>query len=452
LVVVMALLAGACSRSDDAEPGGEATNTTSASSQQCEGVALEATDTGVTADTITIQVMADIGSPLAPGLFQGNVDAVKGFEQYINDNGGIGCRQLKVETWDSKLDANEGKNGQINACRTALAMVGDNALFNPDVTEMDTCADASGQPVGIPNVTALANDINERCATNTYSVSAGVETCPAGGGAPSGMRTFTVGIPQVPYGLSIEPDLVGLYMVPGDLPTTVQSATWSIAAQAEAGVEWAEEVKVSGRDEQAAYTPRIQAAAAAGVNYVYNGSNDAAMISIRREAAVQNFSPTVWMCSISCYTERFKAATDMDGTRFVMPFLPFEDKGANQELDNYLDSVATPDSFGAMAWQAAVLFQQAVNDVVESKGPNGITRANLLEALSGITSFDANGWIGAMNPKGGVGGTSDCTIWMEMQGGEFVRVKPTEKGTFDCDPGNVLEVELDPATEAAKIQ
>ena len=80
-----------------------ATATTAAANAKCDGVTLEATDTGVTADTITIQVMADTGSPLAPGLFQGNVDALKGFEKYINANGGIGCRQLKVETWDSKL-------------------------------------------------------------------------------------------------------------------------------------------------------------------------------------------------------------------------------------------------------------------------------------------------------------------------------------------------------------
>lgn len=34
---------------------------------------------GVTAKEITIEVMADTGSPLAPGIFQGDVDAVVGF-------------------------------------------------------------------------------------------------------------------------------------------------------------------------------------------------------------------------------------------------------------------------------------------------------------------------------------------------------------------------------------
>ncbi len=40
----------------------------------CEGAALEATEVGVSESEITVTVMADTGSPLAPGLFQGNVD------------------------------------------------------------------------------------------------------------------------------------------------------------------------------------------------------------------------------------------------------------------------------------------------------------------------------------------------------------------------------------------
>ena len=158
---------------------GGTSQTTAAANEACDGVTLEATDTGVTEDTITIQVMADTGSPLAPGLFQGNVDALEAFETFINDNGGIGCRELVVETWDSKLTPEETKNGQINACGSALAMVGGNSLFNPDVTTMSTCPNAEGQPIGIPNIGALANDINEQCAVNTFLIQATVEECSA---------------------------------------------------------------------------------------------------------------------------------------------------------------------------------------------------------------------------------------------------------------------------------
>jgi ABC-type branched-subunit amino acid transport system substrate-binding protein len=452
VLVALGLLAVACGRSDDNSGGtGGGSTATTTGNAACNGVDLQATDTGVTADTITIQVMADTGSPLAPGLFQGNVDAVQGFEKYINANGGIGCRKLKVETWDSKLTPEEAKNGQINACSTALAMVGGNSLFNPDVTEMNTCADSKGQPTGVPDISALANDINEQCAKNAFIIQGISEKCPADGSVPSGKRDLVAFIGQLQYYKTIEPNLVGLYLVPGDLPTTVQSATFQIEAQAQNGVDWIGAVKVSGRDEQSAYTPRVQAVRSGNANYVYDGSNDVAMMNMRREAATQSLdSVKVWACSLACYTDKFKAASsEVQNTYVWMQFLPFEDKGANDELDNYLASVATPDSFGAQAWMAAVLFQDAVNKVVATDGPNGITRASLLTALNGITSFDAHGWMGAKNPKGGF---SDCMVILKMGTSGFERQAPTDKGTMDCNPAYLTTVNLDPAVEAQKIQ
>jgi ABC-type branched-subunit amino acid transport system substrate-binding protein len=452
LLLVLGLVAGACSRDDEGSTGtGGSTETTAAGNEACEGVTLEATDTGVTADTITIQVMADTGSPLAPGLFQGNVDALNGFEDYINANGGIGCRQLKVESWDSKLDATESKNGQINACSTALALVGGNSLFNPDVSTMDTCADAKGQPTGIANISALANDVNEQCSLHSFIIQGTADPCTPEGKPITGTREFTAFIGQLEYYQTIEPSLTGLFMVPGDLPTTVQSATYQIVAQQEAGVNWAGAVKVSGRDEQSAYTPRVQAARNGNVNYVYDGSNDTAMINMRREAAAQNLdSVKIWACSLACYTEKFTAAgAEVEGTYAWMQFIPFEEKGSNAELDNYLASVETPDSFGAQAWMAAVLFQDAINDIVEADGPNAITRASLLAALNEIDSFDAHGWMGAKDPKGGF---SDCMMILQATATGWERIQPTEVGTLDCDPSYITKVTLDPVAEAAKIQ
>ena len=285
LLLAAGLLAGACGRSGSdkaAEPTGEGTATTAAANAKCDGVTLEATDTGVTVDTITVTVMADTGSALAPGLFQGNIDALKGFEKFINANGGIGCRDLKVETWDSKLDPAEAKNGQINACQTSVAMVGGNVLFNPDVTSLDTCADSQGAATGIPDIAALANDVNEQCSLNVFIIQGVSEPCTADGKPISGAREFTSFIGPTIYYQTIEPKLVGLYLVPGDLPTTVQSATPQIVAQADAGVTWIGAVKVSGRDEQAAFTPRVQAANSGNANYVYDGSNDTVMINMRR--------------------------------------------------------------------------------------------------------------------------------------------------------------------------
>src|SRR5690606_25922635 len=101
------------------------------------------------------------------------------------------------------------------------------------------------------------------------------------------------------------------------------------------------------------------------------------------EAAAQGLEIPIWACSLACYTQKFEeAGADVQDTYMWMQFLPFEEKGSNQELDNYLASVSTPDSFGAQAWMAAVLFQTAVNKIVEADGPNAVTRASLLESLA----------------------------------------------------------------------
>ena len=49
-----------------------------------------------------------------------------------------------------------------------------------------------------------------------------------------------------------------MFLVPGDLPTTVLSSTPILEGQRQAGIDVVGAVKVSGRDEQAAYTPKVQ--------------------------------------------------------------------------------------------------------------------------------------------------------------------------------------------------
>ena len=118
-------------------------------------------------------------------------------------------------------------------------MVGGNSLFNPDVTEMNTCADAAGQPTGIPNISALANDVNEQCAKNAYIIQGIAETCPAGWRRlRPAVRHLKAFVGTAKYYETIASPLKGIFLVPGDLPTTVQSATFQIEGQAQAGVEW----------------------------------------------------------------------------------------------------------------------------------------------------------------------------------------------------------------------
>jgi ABC-type branched-subunit amino acid transport system substrate-binding protein len=460
LLAAVALVASACGRDEDetttGSPGttaaatattGGATATTAA--DKCKAEPLKATEVGVSETQITVQVMADVGSPLAPGLFQGNLDALNAYAKYINAKGGIGCRQLVVKTWDSKLSPEEAKNGLIEACKGAIAQVGGNSLFNPDVSPMTGCVDKAGAATGLPNLAALANDINEQCAPTSFMIQAVAESCnPLTGSRP---LKAMVG-PTQWYAKNVEANLTGLFMVPGDLPTTVQSATYQITAQGNLGVKWLSTPKVSGRDEQPAYTPKIQAAKAGNATYVYNGSNDKAMWTMRKEAKAQNLTTVkVWGCSLSCYTKAFleTGGADVEGTYMWMQFLPFEEADINAEAKAYVDSVGATkvDSFGAQAWQAAALFKEVVDKVVAKSGPNGITRKAILDELKNTKDFTANGWLGAKDLKG----FSPCYVILQVKGGKFERVFPTEKGKLDCTPANVATVTVDPAEEAKKI-
>jgi hypothetical protein len=450
--LVLALVAASCGRSDNkgttaTTAGGTATT---AGAANCKKEPLKATDVGVTADAITVEVMADVGSPLAPGLFQGDLDALNGYATYVNANGGIGCRKLVVKTWDSKLNADESKNGLIDSCANAVAMVGGNALFNPDVKTLVDCKDSSGAATGLPDIAALANDINEQCNPTTYMIQAVSEHCPITAGQP---RPLTVNIGIQKYFLKQTPGLHGVYLVPGDLPTTVQSATFIIRSQETAGIKFDATAKVSGRDEQSAYTPKVQALKAASATYLYDGSNDRAMINMRKEAKAQGVdSVKVWACSLACYTRNMLSGggTDVEGTYVWMQFLPFEEAGENKELKAYIDSVGANkvDSFGANAWQAAATFKQVIDGIVKTDGPNGITRKAVLAGLKSIGEVDANGWMGKKDLKG----LSPCFLVMQIKGGKFVRVYPAKAGTMDCDPANLATVTLDPAAEAAKIK
>jgi hypothetical protein len=85
----VSILAVGCGRSGSDSESGSGESTEAKANANCTKEALQATEVGVTADTISVEVMADTGSPLAPGLFQGNVDAMNAYAKWINANGGV---------------------------------------------------------------------------------------------------------------------------------------------------------------------------------------------------------------------------------------------------------------------------------------------------------------------------------------------------------------------------
>ena len=130
---------------------------------------MTATDVGITPTEIRIGVIADTGSPLAPGLFQGAVDAVQAWAKYMNEKeGGLAGRKIVVDTYDSKLDANEARNAIIEACSKDFAIVGTSALFLNNIDDLVGCKDIKGAATGLPDFPSSRTEVVHQCSPVSY--------------------------------------------------------------------------------------------------------------------------------------------------------------------------------------------------------------------------------------------------------------------------------------------
>jgi len=443
VLLVVALLASACGSGKKVggtiTPGSKTPTTTDA----CQTTQLTASEVGVSPTTITVTVTADTGSPIRPGLFQGSVDAVEAWAQYVNASGGLACRQVVVKAADSNLSADDARNALTTACGNSIALVGTTALFLDDMKPVERCKDKASAAVGMPDLAVLQTYAVQQCSPVSFPMLSSGASCPYN---DSGVRTFKQSNVTTNYYIQKygKDALHGVYLVPNDLPSTIAASTPLFALDVHAGIRKDAEFGVSALATQSAYTPYVQALKTLKSTFARDGSDYNSNVFLRKEAAAQGVSTVkVWDCSLQCYDPRFISAggSAVEGQYTWLSFLPFEDRGHNAELDTFLQYDKKPDAFGAQAWVAGEVFATAVRAIIAKRGPNGITRSALLTAIRDLTNFDANGFIAPTNIGGKVG--SLCLMGMQVQHGQFVRVDPVEPGKFDCNAG-VVTLTLDP--------
>ena len=453
LATVGALALAGCSSGNTGGTGapafGGGTTTTAKSPGNC-SVARHSTEFGVTPDTITVTVLADVQNAFRPGLFKGSWTGVKAWADYVNSKGGLACRRIVVKQVDSKLSPTDSQNGIAAACNDSLALVGTTALFLQDVRTMNSCKDKTGHATGIPDIADLQTEAAQQCSPVSFPVLGGASSCPYSGTGP---RTFRIGGVQLQdYADKLGfKDLHGVFVIPKDVPSTIASAMPIIRGFNKLGIKSDAEVGESGTAIQTDYTQIAQAIKANRSNYARNDLDYKGSVLMRKEAQVQGVDTVkVWDCSVQCYDPRFltEGGSAVEGQYVWVNSLPLEDKGHNAELDALLARYPKPDGFGTSAWIAGEVFAQAVNDTVQAHGgdPNSVTRANLLAAIRNMHSFTAGGLV----PKVDIGRKrgSPCLVGLQVQHGKFVRIDPVGPGTFDCSRDqSVQTITIDPAKE-----
>jgi ABC-type branched-subunit amino acid transport system substrate-binding protein len=441
------LAAGCSSSSSSTGPASGATASSSAASGSASagpaGPAAPADDIGITATTIKIGMIADVNTPVAPGLFQKSENAVRAWASNVNASGGLAGRQVVVDFCDSKLDPNATTNCVIKACQNDFALVGTSADALEDLSDIDGCKNAAGKAVGIPDLAALAF-LPLGCDPDTYQLEGLASYCAT---ARDATQTYTVNVGDARYFTSQYKGLHGIFVYNSDVPSFKITFVPQFQADANLGIgEDAQKFYAeSGEAPQSALTPVIAAAKAANSSFVDADATPPNTVLLEREAKLQGVSSIkVWGCDSGCYDNSFiqQGGSTVNGTYAQLNNLPFysdyQDNAALAALVKAVGGVANINNNAIDAYIMALLFQNAVQKAVANGGT--LDRATLFTALKSETSFDADGIIGPTN----IGGhqPSACDVIAQVVNGQWQRVYPAKAGTFDCNPANLVTIKM----------
>jgi hypothetical protein len=403
----------------------------------------KADDVGITDSQIRLAVIADVDTPVQPGLFQKSVDAVRAWAKVVNQAGGLAGRKLVIDFIDSKLNPNETRNAIIKACANDFAMVGGEALFVNNVDDMVACKNAAGQPIGIPDVPGLALDNTQSCSPVTYVINGLGPYCDTKDQHP---QTYIAPQGDALYYMKTNKDLHGIWTLPGDLKSTKNSLLPAYNAAVDLGIKKDGNgfYDVFQRDPQSAMTPIVQEIKQSSSTFAYSGSNK--MLDLRKEATLQGVtSVDVWGCTQACYSQDFvnQGGTDVEDTQSVITTLPFyteyQRNPTLKKLVTAVGGIDKVDSNAVASWLAALLFQDAAEKATANGGT--LSRQSLFDALKDEHAFDADGIMGATDvaehmPPG-------CIVMTQVKDGKLVRTYPKKPGTFDCNKKNLVEIKLD---------
>jgi len=405
------------------------------------GEDLTATDVGVSPTEIRIGVIADTGSPIAPGLFQGAVGGVEAWAEYMNkENGGLAGRKIVIDTYDSKLSADDARNSIIEACGKDFAIIGTAALFVNNVDDLVGCADTDGAATGLPDFPVVTTEQVHQCSPVSYGVNPPIIDCSTADDNP---QTYRGSLGATNYYLKKfgKNALHGTYVYPSDLKSAKNTQVPAFTAQQDAGIKQDSTFDVSGRAPQSDYTPIVQSMKDNGATYARHGGNDAGIIALRKEAKIQGVNTVkVWDCSLQCYDKDLVSsenAADTEGQFVWVPFVPFEESKQVPMTAKFLKYIGRDkaDGFSVQAFASGLILTELVDNAIAAGGDAALTRKAVLGEAPKLTSFNAEGMFGDVNIGDRV--PSPCYALMQIKSAKFVRVHPKKAGTLDCDPKNI---------------
>jgi ABC-type branched-subunit amino acid transport system substrate-binding protein len=377
-----------------------------------------ATDVGVTPDSITLGVVASLSGPI-PGLFQGAVVGGQAFIAYVNSQGGMFGRKLKLEVRDDQLDAGQNRAQTQDLSGKVLAMLGSFST-----------ADDAGAPIlekaGIPDIGYGLTDARRSSPVN-FSIQ------------PAKSGTFRTG-PFLYYGKKFPDAVKAMGAIYGDVPASKGGFVDSKAAAESVG--WKFVYERGYQPTESDFTADVVRMRQSGVKGIYIVASDAKnMARLAKAMAQQNWKPDFVAFGASGYDANLIAlgGDAVEGVYVDQQQALYQGGDAQSVpevglMNQWIQKVKPgfkPDLYTAFAWASGRLLVQAMQDA----GPK-VTRAGLIAALRKIDNFDANGLMAPAGPASKRQAT--CDLFMQVRKGQFVRVDPPDKG-FMCGGGTIFQ-------------
>ena len=374
-----------------------------------------ATDVGVTANSILLGNVSDVTGPV-PGIFQGAVLATQAYFNYVNSQGGIFGRQLKLLSADGQTDCGAAQNATRGLVDKVFGLSGSFEIYD------DCQSEVLRQYPNFPDVSYPVSKQHKELPSN-FTAS------PTPVGYLTGMFEYF----KKKYGADATQN-VGV--VWNNVPAGAYSYRMMSAAAEAAG--WKITYNRGIAPTETNFTADVVRMRNQGVKVFWTSFMTAATAASLVKAQQSqgwhpiNIIPTAYDASFVKLMGSNEAAEGILGwNQWSLFFTPADAKNIPEValFQQWMQKTApgTPlDLYAMHAWANTALFVKALRAV----GPN-VTRAKVMSYLRSLTSYDGNaGFVTKASP--GTKVQSTCYLIWVIKNGEFVR-QDTPAADYRCD-------------------
>ena len=371
---------------------------------------------GITKTTITVGQIDDLTQPV-PGLFKSAQDGTQAYFNYINSQGGVNGRKIKLDAQDSQFNSATVATEANNIAANDFAMVGGFSLL--DGPEQPAIDKAKMPDVTVPLALTLSVD------PNLYSP------------APTANNDYPTGpFLWAKKAFGNQSQHIGILFTVAAASAIASQALFNNAAKS-TGLKI--DYQRGFTSSESTFNADVLKMKSQGIQ-MYFDSQLAGFYAanLAQETAQQGYHP-VDIQGVAAYIDNMAQASgggaegmylEMQDSLYegedatVIPEVGLFDKWV-KEVDPKVFSSVTPLP-SVDGWASAMLFVQAL----KAAGANP-TRASVEAQLDKVTSFSANGLIATSNPAKNI--PSKCFIVAQLKNGKWTRVSPTPKSGYICE-------------------